>query len=191
MIGRTVDFRWERKDFGPGIIDQLNSDSSLKKSVIDIRSFAIKASLDDGCWAISMTMSDGPPIPTRELWDCYSSLAQHLPSVEWGPVSEHAKVVSRLQHPGFPKRWCGGGLLGFIGGLFATAMSLLYIISVFSDVSRRFLLGLGIGIGVLLITYLVTLAVIPLAVRVYDRLPRKEPGGPPRPQIFPGRRMPP
>ena len=75
IVGRVVDLRWKGKDFGLGIIVRLNSDNSVKHSIMKSRNVTIRAHGDYRCWIISDRTRDAP---SQELWNCYQAIAQHL-----------------------------------------------------------------------------------------------------------------
>ena len=75
VVGRVTDLHWSGNDRGPGIIDRLNSDTSIKQPIMESRDVAIQSHNEHGCWIISTKTRE---IPSRELWNCYQSIAQHL-----------------------------------------------------------------------------------------------------------------
>ena len=83
LVGNILDVRWRGKDFGLGLIDRLNGDVSLRQPMSNafstgylIGDLAIDAYPKNGCWILAeRTRSE---LPSRELWDCYETLASHL-----------------------------------------------------------------------------------------------------------------
>ena len=75
LIGMVDDLRWERKDFGLGIVDRLNGDTSLKGPIIGTRDVEIRVCRGHVSWVLS---TGTPDVPSRALWDCYQAIAQHL-----------------------------------------------------------------------------------------------------------------
>jgi hypothetical protein len=71
-----VALRWRGKDSGLGIIRRLDSDTSINQTIMmsdfELR---IRSISDHKCWIISTEFND---ILSRELWDCYQAIAQHL-----------------------------------------------------------------------------------------------------------------
>ena len=85
FIGRAIDQHWKGKDYGLGIITQLNADATLKDPLIHFFKqgpyylFEIRTYPKYGCWILShRTIANIP----RELWDFYQRIAQHL-LAEW------------------------------------------------------------------------------------------------------------
>ena len=100
LVGKVTDLRWEGKDFGLGIIDQLACDVSLNRRLIDERAFFRYRGLEIGaypeysCWILTTTYywehSGGGvmralgirerklPAISRELWNCFLTIAQQL-----------------------------------------------------------------------------------------------------------------
>lgn len=77
-----VDLRWKGKDSGSGIIRRLDSDISIKQAIMMSDSdLTIHANGDRRCWIISTEFHD---ILSRELWNCYQTIAKHL-ITEWAP----------------------------------------------------------------------------------------------------------
>jgi hypothetical protein len=83
-LGRTVDLKWKGKDGGLGIIDRLNSDISLKGLMMwSGGDEEIRANRHHGCWIIRRCATSYEDcLPSKELWDCYQAIAQHL-LAEW------------------------------------------------------------------------------------------------------------
>ena len=85
LVGRVIDLHWKGEDFGLGIISRLNSDFQLKRPIMssqDVKIYACGHHSDyHSCWIISTETFDSP---SRELWNCYQSIAQHL-LAEWPP----------------------------------------------------------------------------------------------------------
>lgn len=77
LVGHVVDLRWKGFDDNRGIIDRLNNDTQLRQAMMGRRDVNIRAFGDSSCWLL-WTMSPIFPVLSRELWDCYQSIAQHL-----------------------------------------------------------------------------------------------------------------
>ena len=75
LIGPVRKVIWKGQDFGLGIIDRLNADRSLKNPIMGSPDLQIWAEPKHGCWIIS---TKGRRAPTRTLWSCYQSIANHL-----------------------------------------------------------------------------------------------------------------
>lgn len=76
IFGQVVDLRWEGKDLGLGLISRLNSDISIKRPIIESRDVTIRThGKYNRYWIISTHTTE---VPSRELWDCYQKIAQHL-----------------------------------------------------------------------------------------------------------------
>jgi hypothetical protein len=82
LSDKVVDIHWDGGESYPDIIDRLNSNTEIKETImrnvdIDIMAFPV------GCWLISTKWSDDYRIiPTKELWNCYQAIANHL-LAEW------------------------------------------------------------------------------------------------------------
>ena len=79
LFGKVIDLRWEGEDFGLGIIDHLNSDISIRGSLMN--SYDLKVMVDPvhSCWALSDSPPNGRELSVDiELWTCYKVIAQHL-----------------------------------------------------------------------------------------------------------------
>jgi len=78
LVGGAVDVEWRGKDFGLGIVGRLDGDSSLRNTITQRNNdVEIRAYPDHECWLITESFSFQSP-PTRELWDCYQTIARHL-----------------------------------------------------------------------------------------------------------------
>jgi len=83
VFGKVIDLRWEGGDYGTGVIDRLNSDHQLKEPIMKSHGVTITAISDYSCWIISTeTETETGDTPSRELWNCYEAIAQHL-LAEW------------------------------------------------------------------------------------------------------------
>ena len=89
FFGKVVDIRWQGNDCGLGIIDRLNEDSSLKLPIIRDRDVSIEANPRRQCWNHGPHSKLYPdfypvcscldkPVPSRDLWNCYQTIAHHL-----------------------------------------------------------------------------------------------------------------
>jgi hypothetical protein len=100
LVGKVKNLRWEGNDFGLGIMDQLACDVSINKRLIDESAFFMNRGLEIGaypgcsCWILTTTYywehSGGGimralgikerklPAISRELWDCFRTIAQQL-----------------------------------------------------------------------------------------------------------------
>jgi hypothetical protein len=83
LFGRVIDVCWEGQDCGLGIINHLSSDGSLKDPIVRSHDVDISANGEHTCWIIR-TKPSARLGPSRELWDCYESIARHL-LAEWPP----------------------------------------------------------------------------------------------------------
>ena len=77
VFGRVVDMRWESDSFDVrvGLVDRLNADTLLKHPIINSYDVTIKSYPLRECWGLRTETGE---VPTKELWDCYQSIAQHL-----------------------------------------------------------------------------------------------------------------
>ena len=75
LFGKVIDLRWKGRDFGLGVIERLGEDVMLKKPIMDTYDLGIEAYPRDGCWIIMVREETAP---SRELWDSYNSIADHL-----------------------------------------------------------------------------------------------------------------
>ena len=79
LVGKAVDLHWKGNDLGLGIIDRLNSDILIKHPIISSGDITIRAHGYEKLWVMSYR---GVIVPSRELWNCYEAIAQHLLS-QW------------------------------------------------------------------------------------------------------------
>jgi tetratricopeptide (TPR) repeat protein len=86
VFGEVVDVHWKGKDCGLGIIDRLNNDVLLKDSIISGPDVEISAHGRYNCWIMATSVGTTGDPPTRELWDCYQRIAQHLLGEEPTPA---------------------------------------------------------------------------------------------------------
>lgn len=75
LLGKITNVRWKGNDFGMGVIAWLNRDISLKKSLVNSPELEINADYYHNCWIMSVKAGT---LPSKELWDCYQSVARHL-----------------------------------------------------------------------------------------------------------------
>lgn len=75
IIGKVTGLRWDGKDFGKGIISRLAADDSLVQPIIDNHEVEIQAYPDHSCYVLTV---HSPSPPSKSLWKCYESIAQHL-----------------------------------------------------------------------------------------------------------------
>ena len=75
LFGKIVDMRWEGNDFGLGVIESLNGEIPLKRPIMETHDVEIRAYPEHGCWVL---FTKPKKAPSRELWDCYQAIAQHL-----------------------------------------------------------------------------------------------------------------
>ena len=73
LFGRVVDLHWKGNDLGLGIIDRLNSDISIKRTLMHTDDVIIRAL--NWCFVISKEKMESP---TKEGWNCYQAIAKHL-----------------------------------------------------------------------------------------------------------------
>ena len=77
-LGEIIGVKWKGEDYGLGIIERL-SKLSITNVIFDSHRQGINADLEinaepkHGCW-LMWTKT----VPTRELWDCYQSIAGEL-----------------------------------------------------------------------------------------------------------------
>ena len=79
---KVVDFKWEGKDFGLGLIDRLSDDVSLNKPILGTIEFEIGAYPEHSCWIL---LQHDLLAPSVELWDCYQTIARHLLAISIPP----------------------------------------------------------------------------------------------------------
>ena len=73
--------RWEGKDFGLRLIDRLSDDVSLNKPIIVCKDeLEIAADSEHNCWivTVSTVYTRKQASPSKDMWDCYQSIASHL-----------------------------------------------------------------------------------------------------------------
>ena len=74
--------RWKGKDSDRGIINRLNSDISIKHPIMENRDVIIRADGYHKCWIIQVETRE---VPSKELWNCYQAIADHL-LADWPPA---------------------------------------------------------------------------------------------------------
>ena len=75
MSGKVIDLKWEGKDFGLGLIENLNHDVLLKKPLMDIKEdLVIRYYHKHSCWILTTGRVD----ISADLWDCYQGIARRL-----------------------------------------------------------------------------------------------------------------
>lgn len=82
LFGRVIDLRWEGTDFHREIISRLSMEYSIKSPIMKSGDVTIEIHGIRKCWTISTMTSRAP---SKELWDCYQTIAQHLLSA-WLPA---------------------------------------------------------------------------------------------------------
>jgi hypothetical protein len=88
LRGQVIDFYWKGKDFGLGILDRLNDDTSLKDSLMKSPDVEIQVAdyFDDSdmdwhrCWVITEELRAWYKKTEtmnyyHELWNCYQAIA--------------------------------------------------------------------------------------------------------------------
>ena len=75
LFGEVVDLCWKGSDSDLGIVGRLNSDAQLKQPIMKSGDMRIEAVSKYNCWIIS---TKNYPFLSRELWDCYETIAEHL-----------------------------------------------------------------------------------------------------------------
>ena len=105
VFGRVVDLRWEAKFIkvkmiksipvhavavsvkkDSDLIKRVNEDVRLKESLIRLSEDVTIRSLEDWGWAISTSAVSRRSVLSREQWDCYETIAQHLLQAEEGKL---------------------------------------------------------------------------------------------------------
>ncbi len=79
LVGKIISVRWKGNDVGSGVIAWLNQDISLRQSLVSSPELEISAGYYHSRWIMSVKTSN---LPSKELWDCYQSVAKHL-LAEW------------------------------------------------------------------------------------------------------------
>ena len=75
VFGKVTDLGWAGEDNGRGVFERLTADRSLIEPLIpQIDDVSVKAHSKSGCWILRTTNAR----VSRELWDCYQRIAQHL-----------------------------------------------------------------------------------------------------------------
>ena len=74
FVGRIVDVYWRGKDFGLGVLERLNDDTSLRKPELALQ-VKIRAYPEHGQWILATATED---LPSVEVWNCYQAIARHL-----------------------------------------------------------------------------------------------------------------
>ena len=74
-FGSVVKVGWVGDDLGRGIIQRLDDDDSLLKSIDQSGDVYIYGIPEHGCWVF---MTRGNHAPTKAMWDFYQSIARHL-----------------------------------------------------------------------------------------------------------------
>lgn len=75
LFGQVVDLLWKGKDMDTGIISRLDSDSSIKKLIMESVNVTVYSHRRYRCWTIS---PERLVIPSPALWDCYKVIARYL-----------------------------------------------------------------------------------------------------------------
>jgi hypothetical protein len=81
-LGKAIAFKWEGTDFSTGIIERLNQHPSINQILVESHRqrtdtfFEIDALPVYRCWTITTSS-----VPTRELWECYLTIANELLAV--------------------------------------------------------------------------------------------------------------
>jgi len=75
LFGQVVDLLWKGKDRDTGIISRLDSDSSIKKLIMESANVTVYSHRRYRCWTIS---PERLVIPSPALWDCYKVIARYL-----------------------------------------------------------------------------------------------------------------
>lgn len=73
--GQVVDLRWKGQDMGTGVISLFDSDSSIKRLLMENAGVTIHAHGRYRCWTIS---PERLTIPSPALWDGYRAMARYL-----------------------------------------------------------------------------------------------------------------
>ena len=92
VIGDIADVLWRGESSLQGVVNRLNEDVLLKRrlQVMERHDVEIRAHPGHGCWILSMQTKD---VPSRDLWECYQAIAQHLLSAS-ADVTAHGSTGS-------------------------------------------------------------------------------------------------
>ena len=83
LVGKVVDLKWKGKDFDLGLIKRLNHDVSLNEHILDSHGLNFGAYPEHGCWILEVI---DVITPSRQEWDSYQAIADHLLSI---PIPPH------------------------------------------------------------------------------------------------------
>ena len=75
LVGEIIDLYWRGKDFGLGIIDRLNSDTSTRRPMNIDHDVHVRTYGKHGLWIISFEEREPP---SKDMWNWFQTIANHL-----------------------------------------------------------------------------------------------------------------
>ena len=82
IFGKVVDMNWKSNRKNLKLVNSLNNDTTIKKTIMDTGNIEIRSYVEHGCWMIRVSnpilRSHRPKHSTKEEWICYLKITEYL-----------------------------------------------------------------------------------------------------------------